>query len=57
VILPKNAHSGVQSINNIFHIVDKVENVGVNKYIFDFIDNVEYVVYALYSSIVVESFT
>jgi hypothetical protein len=44
-------NSGVQSINNVFHIVDKVENVGVNKYIFDLIDNVEYVVYALYSRI------
>ncbi len=41
--------SGVQSINDVFHIVNKVENVCVNKYIFDFIDNVEYVVYALYS--------
>ncbi len=40
---------GVQSINNVFHIVDKVENVCVNKYIFDLIDNVEYVVYALYT--------
>jgi hypothetical protein len=37
-------NSGVQSINNVFHIVDKVENVGV------LIDNVEYV-YALYSRI------
>ncbi len=44
-------HTGVQRINNVFHIVGKVENVCVNKYIFDLIDNVEYVVYALYSSI------
>jgi hypothetical protein len=44
-------NTGVQSINNVFHIVDKVENVCVNKYIFDLIDNVEYVVYALYSRI------
>ncbi len=44
-------YTGVQSINNVFHIVDKVENVCVNKYIFDLIDNVEYVDYALYSSI------
>jgi hypothetical protein len=43
-------YAGVQSINNVFHIVDKVENVCVNQYIFDLIDNVEYVVYALYSS-------
>ncbi len=42
-------YTGVQRINNVFHIVDKVENVCVNKYIFDLIDNVEYVVYALYS--------
>jgi hypothetical protein len=41
--------SGVQRINDAFHIVDKVENVCVNKYIFDLIDNVECVVYALYS--------
>ncbi len=46
------SYSGVQRINNVFHIVDKVENVCVNKYIFDLIDNVEYVVYALYSSII-----
>ncbi len=44
-------YSGVQRINNVFHIVDEVENVCVNKYIFDLIDNVEYDVYALYSSI------
>jgi hypothetical protein len=44
-------YTEVQHINNVFHIVDKVENVCVNKYIFDLIDNVEYVVYALYSSI------
>jgi hypothetical protein len=39
-----------QSINNVFHIVNKVENVCVYKYIFDLIDNVEYVIYALNSS-------
>ncbi len=44
-------NTGVQRINNVFHIVDKVENVCVNKYTFDLIDNVEYVVYALYSRI------
>jgi hypothetical protein len=49
MIMGKNANTGVQRINNVFHIVDKVENVCVNKYIFDLIDNVEYVVYALYS--------
>jgi hypothetical protein len=45
-------YSGVQRINNVFHIVDKVENVLVYTYIFNLNDNVEYVVYALYSSIV-----
>jgi hypothetical protein len=44
-------YSGVQSINDVFHIVDKVENVFVYTHIFNLIDNVEYVVYALYSSI------
>ncbi len=43
--------SGVQSINNVYHIVDKVENVLVYTYIFILIDNVEYVVYALYSRV------
>jgi hypothetical protein len=52
---PMLTNTGVQSINNVFHIVDKVENVGVNKYIFDLIDNVEYVVYALYSRTVEKS--
>ncbi len=42
-------NAGVQSINNVFHIVDKVENVFVYIHIFNLIDNVEYVVYALYS--------
>jgi hypothetical protein len=43
-------YAGVQRINDAFHIVDKVENVCVNKYIFDLIIIVECVVYALYSS-------
>jgi hypothetical protein len=47
----KNCYSGIRSINNVFHIVNKVENVLQNAYIFVLIDNVEYVVYALYSSI------
>ncbi len=47
----KLTHSGVQSINNVYAIVNKVENVLVNTYIFDLIDNGVYVVYALYSSI------
>ncbi len=42
----------MQRINKVFHIVNKVENVCVNKYIFDLIDNVEYVVYALYYRII-----
>ncbi len=49
-------NSGVQSINDIFHIVDKVENVLVYTYIFNLIDNVEYVVYAWYSRIVINRF-
>ncbi len=40
--------TGVQSINNVFNIVDKVENVFVYTHIFNLIDNVEYFVYALY---------
>jgi hypothetical protein len=43
-------HGGVQSINNVYAIVNKVENVLVNTYIFDLIDNDVYVVYVLYSS-------
>ncbi len=46
-------YSGVQSINNVYANVNKVENVLVNTYIFDLIDNGVYVVYALYSSIVI----
>jgi hypothetical protein len=44
-------YSGVQRINNVFHIVDKVQNQVIYEWIFDLIDIVEYVVYALYSSI------
>jgi hypothetical protein len=36
-----NPPAGVQGINNVFHIVNKV----------DLINNVEYVVYVLYSSL------
>jgi hypothetical protein len=46
----KVAYSGVQSINDAFHNVNKVENVFVYRHIFNLIDNVECVVYALYSS-------
>jgi hypothetical protein len=36
-------YTGVQGINNVFHIANKVENVLKKKKYFD---NVEYVVYA-----------
>ncbi len=44
-------NTGVQSINNVYAIVNKVENVLINTYIFDLIDNGVYVVYTLYSRI------
>ncbi len=44
-------YAGVQSINDVFHIVVKVENVFDYTHIFNLIDNVEYVVYALYSRV------
>jgi hypothetical protein len=44
------SYSGVQGISNVFHIVNKVENKLENTYILDLIDNVEYVVHALYYS-------
>jgi hypothetical protein len=44
-------NTGVQSINNVYTIVNKVENVLVKTYIFDLIDIGVYVVYALYSRI------
>jgi hypothetical protein len=44
----KTDYSGVQRINNVFH---KVENIYVFQYIRNLIDNVEYVVYVFYSSI------
>jgi hypothetical protein len=44
-------NSGVQSKNNEYHIVNKVENVFVYTYIFDLIDNVVFAVFALYSRI------
>jgi hypothetical protein len=50
VILLFIFYAGLQSINNVYAIVDKVENVCVNQYIFNLIDNGVYVVYALYSS-------
>ncbi len=54
-----NHYTGVQSINNVYAIVNKVENVLVNTHIFDLIDNGVYVIYALYSSIIgmVEGYT
>ncbi len=55
--LIRMGNAGVQRINNVFHIVDKVENMCLNKYIFDLNDNVEYVVYALYSRMQVSIIT
>ncbi len=43
--------SGVQSKNNVYHIVDKVQNSYENTLKLDLIDNVVYVVFALYSSV------
>jgi hypothetical protein len=43
-------YAGVQSINNVFHIVNKVGNALVFHYILNLIDNMEYFVYALYST-------
>jgi hypothetical protein len=45
-----NTHSGVQGKNNEYHIVDKVQNSFIDALIFDLIDNVVFVVFALYSS-------
>ncbi len=44
-------NSGVQSKNNEYHIVDKVQISYENTLIFNLIDNVAYVVFALYSRI------
>ncbi len=44
-------NSGVQSKNNVYHIVYKVQNSYENTLKFDLIDNVVYVVFALYSRI------
>jgi hypothetical protein len=43
-------YAGVQSINNVYANVNKVENVLVYTHNFDLIDIGVYVVYALYSS-------
>ncbi len=43
-------YTGVQSINNVYANVNKVENVLVNTHIFDLFNNGVYVVYAFYSS-------
>ncbi len=40
----------------IFHIINKADNILENTYIFDLIDNVEYVVYALYSRVILASY-
>jgi hypothetical protein len=47
----KYSHTGVQSKNNVNHIVDKVQNSYENTLKFNLIDNVVYVVFELYSSI------
>jgi hypothetical protein len=43
--------SGVESKNNVYHIVDKVQNLYENTLKLDLIDNVVYVVFALYSRV------
>ncbi len=45
-------NSGVQSKNNEYHIVNKVENQSIYEWILNLIDNVVFVVFALYSRIV-----
>jgi hypothetical protein len=44
------------SINEVFPNVNKVENVCVFTHIFNLIDNVEYVVYAMYFRIYNKTF-
>jgi hypothetical protein len=44
-------NSGVQGKNIEYHIVDKVQNSLIDALIFDLIDNVIFVVFALYSRI------
>jgi hypothetical protein len=44
-------NTGVQSKNNEYHIVNKVENPGIYEWILNLIDNVVFVVFALYSRI------
>ncbi len=44
-------YTGVQSKNNVYHIVNKVEIQCIFIWILNLIDNVVYVVFALYSSI------
>jgi hypothetical protein len=44
-------YTGVQGKNNEYHIVDRVENSFIDALIFDLIDNVLFVDFALYSSI------
>ncbi len=45
------SNSGAQSKNNVYHIVDKVQNSYENTLKFGLIDNVVYVLFALYSRI------
>ncbi len=44
-------HNGVQSKNNEYHIVNKVENQGIYEWILNLIDNVVFVVFALYDTL------
>ncbi len=44
--------TGVQGKNNEYHIVDKVQNSFIDALIFDLIDNVVFVVFALYSRLI-----
>jgi hypothetical protein len=47
----KVQYSGIQGKNNEYHNMDKVQNLCENTLIFDLIDNVVFVVLALYSRI------
>jgi hypothetical protein len=48
--LQNTLYAGVQGKNNEYHNVDKVQNSFIDALIFDLIDNVVFVVFALYSS-------
>jgi hypothetical protein len=50
-------NAGVQRKNNEYHIVDKVQNSFIDALIFDVIDNVVFVVFALYSRMILTKFS